>query len=234
MATPKKMAGTPWHIETLTKKDNDDKRHRSRCIHYSGRETDHCKLRCLQCVGSSHCSHYVDTNSKTAKVVAIENQRKATTNTLGQSKKKKSGRIAFKGVQQLVMQDIQGISKLPLPPIEQVVEVEKEYADNGKFSRPVAVRVAGNHYEIIDGACEYMVARKHGVHLIPAEIGSDRERNAWQALRTIGTKVHIANENEDGTVISFTLENARIQLADGRIIEMNIHKGIETKTLSIL
>ena len=47
---------TPWHIETIHRKDGDEKRHKSRCEHYSP-----FSKRCLKkgkCIGSAHCPTY--------------------------------------------------------------------------------------------------------------------------------------------------------------------------------
>ncbi len=49
------MSGTSWHIEQLKKSEDDDRRHRSRCIHY---ERKRCHLYCGNCLGSSHCRYY--------------------------------------------------------------------------------------------------------------------------------------------------------------------------------
>ena len=56
--------GTPSHITYLSKKENDDRRHRSRCIYYD-KDTKHClapkgSYSGIRCPGSSHCTQYFE------------------------------------------------------------------------------------------------------------------------------------------------------------------------------
>ena len=59
MSDLNKMAGTPWHIEKMHRKEGDGKRHRSRCIYYDCMEPS-CKKRMLKCKGSAHCDFYTE------------------------------------------------------------------------------------------------------------------------------------------------------------------------------
>ena len=54
------MSGIPWHVESLKKDDNDDKRHKSRCVYYKNKKCLSIKSPnyALKCGGSSHCSNY--------------------------------------------------------------------------------------------------------------------------------------------------------------------------------
>ena len=51
------MTGTPWHLETLKMDENDDRRHKSRCIYYY-KANKNCKRLNVKCPGSAHCDHY--------------------------------------------------------------------------------------------------------------------------------------------------------------------------------
>ena len=51
------MTGTPWHLETLKMSEDDDRRHKSRCIYYY-KANKNCKRLNLKCPGSAHCDHY--------------------------------------------------------------------------------------------------------------------------------------------------------------------------------
>ena len=53
-----KLQGTPWHVGYVTKKENDPRRHRSRCYYY---QTDGSCFWHKHCIGSAHCSEYKDT-----------------------------------------------------------------------------------------------------------------------------------------------------------------------------
>lgn len=52
------LSGTPWHIEKMTRPEGESKRHKSRCIHYKGKESNECEIYCSRCYGSAHCSYY--------------------------------------------------------------------------------------------------------------------------------------------------------------------------------
>ncbi len=51
------MTGTPWHLETLKMSEDDDRRHKSRCIYYY-KANKNCKRLNTKCPGSAHCDHY--------------------------------------------------------------------------------------------------------------------------------------------------------------------------------
>lgn len=53
-----RLQGTPWHVGYVTKKENDPRRHRSRCAHY--RTDGSCRFH-SHCIGSAHCADYEDT-----------------------------------------------------------------------------------------------------------------------------------------------------------------------------
>lgn len=53
----KRMQGTPWHIEKITRAEGDERRHRSRCKYYDKREK-FCEKRNGRCIGSAHCEEY--------------------------------------------------------------------------------------------------------------------------------------------------------------------------------
>lgn len=49
------LAGTPWHVGYVTKKEDDPRRDKRKCLYYTD---GHCSDRFGQCIGSSHCAHY--------------------------------------------------------------------------------------------------------------------------------------------------------------------------------
>lgn len=59
MATVSGINGTPWHVETLGRKENDKKRHRSKCAFYSSKEK-FCSKYVQKCFGSAHCPYYTE------------------------------------------------------------------------------------------------------------------------------------------------------------------------------
>lgn len=62
--------GTPWHVETLHKDEDDDRRHRSRCAYYN---KDHmCTYYATKCIGSNKCDAYKEKTNFTT----LDNQFK--------------------------------------------------------------------------------------------------------------------------------------------------------------
>ena len=51
------MTGTPWHLETLHMNEDDERRHKSRCIHYK-KANKYCTKLKTKCPGSAHCDYY--------------------------------------------------------------------------------------------------------------------------------------------------------------------------------
>ena len=52
-----RLQGTPWHAEQFHRSENDDRRYKGRCKHYSDFD-NHCSRRCGKCIGSAHCMEY--------------------------------------------------------------------------------------------------------------------------------------------------------------------------------
>lgn len=55
------MQGTPWHIETLKKLEDDNRRHKSRCKYYN---SEKCSYYYYRCPGSAHCDVYKENDVK--------------------------------------------------------------------------------------------------------------------------------------------------------------------------
>ena len=51
------LTGTPWHVEKLTRNEGDERRHKSRCIYYSKKDS-YCKYQYIECIGSRYCQYY--------------------------------------------------------------------------------------------------------------------------------------------------------------------------------
>ena len=54
MKKSKSISGVPWHIETLKMSEDDERRHKSRCIYY---DAGSCDIN-IKCYGSTTCKHY--------------------------------------------------------------------------------------------------------------------------------------------------------------------------------
>ena len=53
-----RMEGTSWHVGYILKKENDPRRHKSRCKYH--RVDGTCSYKLHKCDSSSHCKYYVD------------------------------------------------------------------------------------------------------------------------------------------------------------------------------
>ena len=57
MKKASRLTGTSWHVETLKRKEGDERRDKRRCIYYC-KETRECNLRITICDSSAHCKYY--------------------------------------------------------------------------------------------------------------------------------------------------------------------------------
>ena len=57
MGSIKRMTGTSWHVNILSKKEEDNRRHKSRCVYYQG-VNKYCTYYCMNCKGSNTCDKY--------------------------------------------------------------------------------------------------------------------------------------------------------------------------------
>ena len=57
----RKLTGHPWHIRYLKMDENDTRRDKRRCIHFSNEfHENYCQKNFTKCIGSSHCPFYKD------------------------------------------------------------------------------------------------------------------------------------------------------------------------------
>ena len=92
----KHLVGTPWHIERFTREEDDEKRHRSRCLYYRGH--GYCAWHFERCWGSARCRHYSEVESskgrnkvpKVTKEKAIERKIAAELESFRKSKEDKA------------------------------------------------------------------------------------------------------------------------------------------------
>jgi transcription elongation GreA/GreB family factor len=75
MGNLSRMQGSPWHVERMERGDGDERRHRSRCVHYHKPEK-HCDYHNGPCYGSAHCKYYKEGNSKNKKFVESVRKQK--------------------------------------------------------------------------------------------------------------------------------------------------------------
>lgn len=69
-----KIQGTPWHIETIRKHENDPRRSKNKCIHY---DNGFCNEYFHQCFGSAHCSKYIAKEKKVDNLKEVKPKKKS-------------------------------------------------------------------------------------------------------------------------------------------------------------
>lgn len=63
MGSIKRMTGTSWHVNTLSKKESDSRRHKSRCTFYNKENGFYSKI-VSRCSGLAHCKYYSENAQK--------------------------------------------------------------------------------------------------------------------------------------------------------------------------
>lgn len=61
MSEMSKIQGTPWHVGRYTRKEGDERRHKSNCAYYR-KDDKHCTKYYGECLGSAHCDYYESKN----------------------------------------------------------------------------------------------------------------------------------------------------------------------------
>ncbi len=78
MTAVNRMTNVPWHIEKYTREEDDDRRHRNRCVYYR-KEDKYCSKLVSKCCGSAHCSYYkeldLENNNEYKNKVMTEKKR---------------------------------------------------------------------------------------------------------------------------------------------------------------
>lgn len=68
MDDSKRLPDTPWHMGYVKKDEDDPRRHKARCIHYSGGNCWRNNIFVIRCVGSSHCEDYSESYEEYRKI----------------------------------------------------------------------------------------------------------------------------------------------------------------------
>lgn len=68
MVDNNKLPDTPWHVGYTKKDENDPRRHKARCIHYSYGKCGWMANYTGRCIGSSHCMDYSESQEEFARL----------------------------------------------------------------------------------------------------------------------------------------------------------------------
>lgn len=138
------ITGTPWHIETLHKKEEDPKRNKNWCVYYF-KEQHYCLKEHVFCLGSAHCKSYKVKPEFEKVAPKIE------------SKEEK---------QEICVEVFEGIKQLPIslinvtynfaPPSEKKIEKTIQYfKEHGELDKPILVSCNGKKYKLEDQYLRY-------------------------------------------------------------------------------
>ncbi len=230
MGNLERMVGSPWHVEKMTRSEGDDRRHRSRCIHYSGKQEGHCDYFCVKCRGAAHCEKYDE-----YQIPKNENESlQQTSNT--NSAKKTDSCIEFTGIKNIPMNlIILDKNFMRAIPKEKKIQKIREYIRiNGQLDKPIAVTCNGSFYELQDKYLRYYVAKELGLKEIPAETGSKEELANYDKLRSLGTLVWVKKYGEAAEIIDFSLTRTMLRLDSGKEKTFDIHTSLKTGAIRIL
>lgn len=226
MGNLERLVGSPWHVEKMTREEGDDRRHRSRCVHYRGKPEGHCDFYCGKCRGAAHCEKYAEKHFENYEVAQMANN----------SAKQSITCAKFEGVKNIPLSLVVLDEKFrgTDPKDGKVQELKKYVKENGKLDKPIAVSCEGSSYRLKDKYLRYYVAKELGLKEIPAETGTRDELDCYDKLRTLGTLVWIKKTAEVGEVISFSLEQTRLRLDSGQEKLFDIHRGLKSEAIRIL
>lgn len=219
------MTGVPYHLEHLHKKEDDDRRHRARCMYYNGKDTSYCSYYCGKCRGSAHCIKY-----RERVCFSTDEIDKELILQQGNSKKQK-----FEGIKYISIDEITYDSKIASNPSDSKVQkIIKYYKENGELDKPIVVECDGNSYKLKDKYLRYYVAKKLNLVEIPAEMGTKDEVKERDKLREIGTLVWHKKYSEVGEIIAVTLQQVTIRFDNSKVQNYDIHKCLRMNTIRVL
>lgn len=225
MANLTRLTGSPWHTEKMARAEGDPRRHRSRCVYYT-KETRHCSKRVSTCAGAAHCPYYEEYDSEPAAPPPMPKPEPA-------KPRKTETASEFDGIKMIPMSLIDmGKIHFHAPDPKKVREVEAHYQKHGKLDKPVVVSVENGRYYLEDKYLRYFVAKKLGLTMIPARMGSYRDKNIDELIRKTGQMV-VHKHFGKGHVKECTLENVVIVFESGKTITFQIKACIEGKIITI-
>lgn len=86
------MSGTSWHVEALSMKESDKRRHRSNCIYYDKTDS-YCHNHFQRCMGSAHCKQFKDKNDVKEKQIEFASE---------ELHKENSKKVAYKSTKKVL------------------------------------------------------------------------------------------------------------------------------------
>lgn len=223
MAGINQMAGTPWHVEKMTRSEGDDRRHRSRCEFYS-KKTKCCSKTCGSCYGASHCPHY-----KENETIILNDDSSVT------PKEKTNIEVAsFEGIKMVSISMIKvDANKFKKPSVEKINEVANYVKTHGTIDKPISVSCKGSIYWLEDKYLRYYVAKQEGLKEVPIKISTEKQNHKIDRLWRVGTKLKHKTLGE-GIVSESTEKYIIVKFKSGVEKKMNVEFLVMNDLVSIM
>lgn len=165
------ITGTPWHVETLHKKEDDPKRNKNWCAYYF-KEQNYCLKNHVFCMGSAHCKDYKVVLKKEETIDEIREVHVE----------------AFEGIKQIPIDLIEIADYFAEPKKSKVEKMIQYFKEHGEFDKPILVSCLCGKYKLEDQYLRYYVAKKLGLTFIAARMNT-KENKFENKVETVGKKI---------------------------------------------
>lgn len=216
MNISKKLTGTAWHVERMTRQEGDPRRHKSRCIYYASKSKS-CDYNNGACIGSAHCMKY--------KERIVEEKQSEIVNSPNPVKH-------FDGIKEISIDLITVNPSIAKKPKQEKVDALIEYyRNNGSLDKPIIVSIQDDLYLLEDKYLRYYVAKEIGLKSIAAKIGTFQESKYEDKLRKKGTKL-VHKKYGKGIVIDADNAHTTVHFENGMEVKLSISTCIENELVS--
>lgn len=231
------MTGTPWHVETLKMSEDDERRHKSRCIYYCKSNKNCNRRRNFKCPGSAHCNYYKEDPTRIRAVPSTQSSNSvyrprtavAAANQI-KAPKANVSKIDYDGT---ILYPMGCHVRHKTHGLGIVSKVEKEYVtvdfDEG-FSKELSVEYCVKNSLLIREITEEeirLAREKEETERRLAQEKAEAERKAKEALRQQESK----RKEEPLPANKHTITDAKI--SESKVSEQNIAAcSVNTKSVS--
>lgn len=225
----RQLTGAPWHIEVLRKNEDDDRRHKYKCVHHD-RKRNYCRKCNMRCIGSAHCKYYElrhDSSFSTKKKEYEQAKRQQKKESLASKNTLRSAFRAepFNGVKMIDMRYVVPAPHFKKPSKRKVTTVIEHYKMHHKIDKPIVVSCNGDKYVVEDKYLRYYAAVKLNLAEIPARIGTCEDGVICKTY-SVGQRVQ-HNKHGKGTVMEMTPKFIWIQFDTGKKIRFDTQTIID-------
>ena len=144
-----RLTGTPWHVEKFTRGEDDDRRHRSKCIFYR-KENAYCVKHSDRCYGAGHCDYYKEDTSQPV-----------------QTRKPVKNRKASFSKWFIALESIRVNANYEKPAEAAIERMVTYYKIHGDLGKPLVVSRHGSKYLLEGEYLRYCAAKRLGLETVP-------------------------------------------------------------------